>query len=162
MYNRNMYITEDKYLPLEIEVDKYPIMFVGMNPGKTRKGKYSSHVWDGDTLTSNLLREAVEPYTNIVLTNVCNYQEVSEEKLNEGMNDLLQLVLRLKPRKIICLGDFAYKHVEELRMNGGEMYQRYAERHVIKLPHPSYVVRFNKNRQEYINKIRKELDDLHT
>lgn len=148
MYNRNMYITEDKYLPLSIEVEERPVIFVGQNPGKTRKGKYSEYVWDGDTRTSNLLREAVEGYTNIVLTNVCNYQLMSTENVDEGMEDLKKMLDDLEPRKVIALGSYAYLALQVLKLDFP----------VKRLNHPSFIVRFNRDREEYITKIRKELE----
>lgn len=144
-----MYITEDKYLPLAIEVEERPVIFVGQNPGKTRKGKYSKHVWDGDTRTSNLLREAVDGYTNIVLTNVCNYQDMSDEHLEEGLEDLRKMIEDLEPKLIVCLGGFSRRYVLSLK----------PECRVVSLQHPSYVVRFNRNRQEYINNIRSQLGE---
>jgi len=142
-----MYTTEDKYLPLAIEVEERPTIIVGMNPGKTRNGKYSPYVWDGDTPTSNLLREAVESYTNIVLTNVCNYQTLTDENMRQGIEDLKQMIDDLEPKKIICLGSYAHDGINKINPIC----------EVVKLNHPSYIVRFNKDKQEYINKIREEL-----
>lgn len=151
-----MYTTEDKYQPLSIEVEERPTIFVGMNPGKTRKGKYSPYVWDGDTKTSNLLREAVEGYTNIVLTNVCNYQNVTISREMEGINDLIRLMRDLEPKKVICLGDYAYKTVTKLYID--LMLPDFGILNIKKFHHPSYIVRFQKDREEYINNIRKELE----
>lgn len=144
-----MYITEDKYLPLAIEVEERPTVFVGQNPGKTRKGKYSEYVWDGDTRTSSLLREAVDGYTNVVLTNVCNYQVMSDEHLQEGLIDLQKMIEDLEPKKIVCLGGFARRHVLSLK----------PECKVVSISHPSYIVRFNRDKEQYINNIRSQLSE---
>ena len=143
-----MYTTEEKYLPFEIKVSNKPIIVVGMNPGRTRISKHSPYVWDGDTPTSNLLRKIVKPYTNIVLTNVCNYQDMSTKNVDEGMNDLAKMFKDIKPRKVICLGAYAHLAVRVLD----------PKCEIRKFLHPSYVVRFKKDKEEYTSKIRKELE----
>lgn len=142
-----MYMTDEKYQPLAFEVEERPIIVVGQNPGKTRKGKYSPYVWDGDTPTSNLLRNVVKPYTNLVLTNICNYQVMTKEHVTEGIEDLRKMIDELEPKKIICLGSYAHLAVASLSLDVP----------IVKVMHPSYIIRFNKNREEYVKKIRKEL-----
>jgi hypothetical protein len=149
-----MYTTKDKYLPLLIKVKKNPTIIVGQNPGKTREGKYSPYVWDGDTRTSNLLREAVKGHGNLILTNICNYQKIDLDTRIEGWQDFIEMFNQYQPKKIICLGEYAFRDIEMLATTKRIRASGNSGTAIYKLQHPSYIVRFNKDREEYIKEKR--------
>jgi uracil-DNA glycosylase family 4 len=119
-----------------------PVLIVGQNPGRQRRGEQTNIVWEGNR-SSDLLQWVIAGQDNIYLTNVCNYQEMTPERIEEGVYDLSVLISTLKPRVIICLGAFAHLAVAQLEM-------KYPIR---KFLHPSYIARFNKDRDEYKRKI---------
>lgn len=77
---------------------------------------------------------------------------MTHENVLEGIQELTNLIQEFQPRKIICLGNFAYRTVISLVAT-----DRIQDVDIVKLPHPSYIVRFNKDKQEYKLKIRKEV-----
>lgn len=131
--------------------DGRPVLIVGQNPGKQRANQKTNVVWEGNK-SSDLLMSIISDLENIYLTNVCNYQEMTDFQLEEGIIDLKKLIEALKPRVIICLGLFAKGHVQEMEPISP----------VVEFVHPSYVVRFNKDRNEYRESIRKVIQNKGT
>lgn len=125
---------------------KPPVFIVGQCPGRQRKHEQTHVVWEGNR-SSDLLEEAVEGLGDLYFTNICNYQDPTLEEVHEGMLDLERKIVKLNPRKIICLGEYAYSRV--IQLPGME--------DVVKLPHPSFIMRFHKNKQEWIQQLRKAI-----
>lgn len=128
-----------------------PTLIVGQNPGRQRLGEESHVVWEGNR-SSDFLMECLFEVPNTILTNVCLYQRMTHENVLEGIQELTNLIQEFQPRKIICLGNFAYRTVISLVAT-----DRIQDVDIVKLPHPSYIVRFNKDKQEYKLQIRKEV-----
>lgn len=130
------------------------VMVVGMCPGRQRKKDVNCEVWHGNR-SGDLMEEAVAGAKNLYLTNVFNYRTTRELKdsktlIEKGVSELLSDIRRMKPVKIICMGNFAYNHVFELISPRSKI-------KIVKLPHPSFVIRFNKGRQLLIDHIREEV-----
>lgn len=134
-----------KFATISIDVKENPVFIVGINPGRQRKSQQTYRVWEGNR-SGDLVMEAIDGYDNLFLTNVCNYQdaELNEEKYEEGLEDLLKNIIELKPKRIICLGAMPHLAVRILS----------PPCEVVKLMHPSFIVRFNKDRKAYIKKLR--------
>lgn len=131
----------ERFKEKSIYLGQNPTLIVGQNPGRQRKGEQTKTVWEGNR-SSDLLNWVLDGQRNVYLTNVCNYQEMTPELVDEGMYDLSVLIVTLQPSVIICLGAYAHLAVASFEMS-------YPIR---KLLHPSYIVRFNKDRDEYKQK----------
>lgn len=116
----------------------HPVLIVGQNPGRQRIGQQTGIVWEGNR-SADLLKWVIGTKTNIYLTNVCNYREMTPKNVEEGLYDLKVLIDDLQPKKIICLGGYAYLKVKKLGFDIP----------IQKLPHPSFITRFNKDREFY-------------
>ena len=126
----------------------HPVMIIGQNPGRQRKAHQTGVVWEGNR-SGDFITEVCEDYglDNVILTNVCNYQEMTAERIEEGLNDIVNMTMMFQVRKFVCLGDFAYNHLKTIGVDP------------IKLEHPSFILRFNRNREEYINRLVKAVRD---
>lgn len=122
---------------------------MGQNPGRQRRDERTETVWEGNR-SADLVNWILDGQVNVYLTNVCNYQKVTPERVEEGMYDLRILISDLKPSVIICLGAYAHLAVASLDV-------KYPIR---KLLHPSYIVRFNKDRDEYRHKFLRAMNRL--
>lgn len=118
----------------------HPILIVGQNPGKQRKNEETSIVWEGNK-SADLLKWVLAGRDNIYLTNICNYREMTPEHIQEGLYDLGILIEQLQPRQIVCLGGISYNYVSKLF--------EWTDIDIVKLPHPSFIVRFQKDREQY-------------
>lgn len=125
-----------------VGVTENPVLIVGQNPGRQRQGQQTGIVWEGNR-SSDLLRWVLAGQSNYILTNVCNYREITPERVLEGLEDIMQLIRIHRPRIIICLGGYA--HVAMTNLDEVD----YFEIQVRKLPHPSFIARFNKDREKY-------------
>jgi len=140
-----------------LNVAEHPTLIVGQNPGHNRDGTHTGTVWEKNR-SARLLHEAIDGRDNIILTNICNYTEITPERLSEGMFDISKLIRKYKPENIICLGEYAFRHIEA--MCAGRMIRPSGYSIAIyKLHHPSYIARFNKDKDEWINKVREILDN---
>lgn len=129
-----------------------PIFIVGLGPGKQRKNEKTQCVWEGNR-SGDLLQEIIVGYSNLYLTNVVNYYvkgKFSEEILKDGLENLRKDIVKFDPKKIICLGAFAYKSVLKVKGN-------FDENKIVQYQHPSYIIRFNKSRKDYVELLRNEL-----
>jgi uracil-DNA glycosylase len=137
---------EVKFNDIKFKVDKNPILIIGQNPGRQRLNEQTFNVWEGNR-SSDFLKKCLRSEINYILTNVCNYQLITDERIQEGINDIVSLVDLYKPCKIICLGNFSYQHVKKVLNNDIE---------ITKFNHPSYIVRFNKNKETYERKLHEQ------
>jgi uracil-DNA glycosylase len=126
-----------KFKTVWVNVADNPVIIVGQNPGRQRFSKQDFTVWSGNR-SGDLLTGCLTNCDNYVLTNVCNYQDMTEQNISDGLKDLQVMISVLSPRKIICLGNFAYDYVKSMTLVP-----------VIKLEHPSYIARFNKDKADY-------------
>lgn len=141
--------------PKFISVTSHPILVIGEKMGRQRAGQ-DRYALEGNG-TGDFVHEAIGERGNIILTNIVNYYyEGNFDKkrhVEEGLQDIIQLVLRYKPRKIITLGGIARDYIANM--------QRYIFKdiRVVSLPHPSWVNRFKRrNRLTYIKQLSDELD----
>lgn len=142
-----------KYQKREINVKKNPIMIIGMCPGRVRKGE-DLIVFHGNR-TGDFIEEIIKPYDNLVLTNIFNYYvdgKPSEEIIENGKKQLAADIEHYKPMLIICLGHFAFNNLPELKTHTV----------ITKVTHPSWFLRFNKNKEEYKKMFRELLNEGET
>jgi uracil-DNA glycosylase len=124
-----------------------------MCPGKQRRRDRNHEVFHGNR-TGDLVEEVVGDYGNVFLTNVFNYWthgKIKKEIILLGMKELKEDIKFFEPQKIICLGNFAFDKVcsiEGLKMT------------IIKLPHPSYILRFNKDIENYKERLKEAIRGL--
>ncbi len=138
-----------------IDVTTNPVLIVGQNPGRQRKGSETCVVWEGNR-SADLLAWVLDGQSNIYLTNVCNYQEITPERVAEGKGSLSRLIGDLQPSHVLCLGHWSYKHVIDLQANGLIPLNLW----IAELPHPSWVARFNKDRSQYRETVIRYLNRL--
>lgn len=139
-----------KFKPKFIKVKKKPVLIVGQNPGRQRSGD-TGVVWEGNR-SAFLLEEALEDRKNIILTNVCNYQQVTPSRLKRGVSDVVDMVRDYRPRMVLCLGKLSYNESRQA-LNKSEMYN------IQYLPHPSFVLRFyNDQVDEWIQELREIIE----
>jgi uracil-DNA glycosylase family 4 len=132
-------------------------MIVGMCPGRQRHGDNNRKVFHGNR-TGDLVEKAIEGLHGIYLTNIFNTYCPGEDMkdiadvVEKGIQDLRKEILLIEPKKIVCLGDFAAKGVMKALNNLGK------PNPIVRcLPHPSYVIRFNKGTEDLVKKIRAEV-----
>lgn len=129
------------------------IMIIGICPGKQRKNNSNFEVFHGNR-TGDFIENIIKNKKNIYLTNILNYTHKST--LSNREIELAKLKLRIKiniikPIKIICLGNTVKKIL--LSMINEEKVK------CIFLEHPSFILRFNKDIENYKNKFEKELEN---
>ena len=143
---------DSKFTTKPIRLRDHPVFIVGEKPGKQRAGQQTGVVWEGNR-SGDFIMDITEQGSNMYLTNVCNYQDPTPEQKKEGLKDLEADILKLKPNKAICLGVEARVAMAQI-----------ATRHLIPinlvfLDHPSYVLRFNKDVEEYKTKLIRHLEE---
>lgn len=132
-------------------VDPNKVVFiVGETPGKPKKDPSDNLCWNGGR-SGSLIKNLTKDCKNLLLTNSYNYYcETKEERewaKRRGKLDLLGLVYQYKPIKIIALGEYAAGVIEELKF----------DILTVKLRHPSYILRFNKDVERYGLKLLEEI-----
>lgn len=129
-----------KFNPVSIGELNRPVFIVGQCPGKQRKKDKNCEVFYGNR-TGDFIRDILKDKTNIYLTNVFNYyvDKIDKEIIDKGLKELLNDVLTYNPQKIICLGNFSFDCISKVVKN----------REVFRLVHPSFILRFNKDKEKY-------------
>ena len=123
---------------------------VGMCPGHQRKKDATNIVWEGNK-SGDLMQDIIKSFNNIYITNIFNYytdSTISRELIDEGLNELKVDITNLKPKKIICFGNFAFKEVNNLQLKNVE---------ITKVVHPSYILRFNMDKIKYVAETRSKI-----
>ncbi len=133
-----------KFEKKRIRVSSKPIMIIGVKPGKQRMGERTYKVWEGNR-SGDFINNIVKDLKNILLTNVCNYKDPTPPKRTLGIYELISDIKINKPRKIICLGKHPFNIVKQYKLD--EKFK------TVKLLHPSYVLRFNKDVKNYRKKL---------
>jgi len=140
-----------------IENDFAVIFIVGLYPGNIRKSCKEKLVFHGNK-SGDFIEKILKNERDLYITNLCNIKITDETSdtlkyrlLDIGRKILLNDIKDANPLKILCLGKDV-KHdvdiiIKKLNMNIP----------VIEIEHPSYILRFNKNKVKYKNKILHEL-----
>lgn len=118
-----------------------------MNPGRQRGGNEEPICWQNNR-SADLINKIIGERENIILTNACQYREMTELTMSLGIEDLTNLIIKYKPVKVICLGVYADTVVKSI---GYQMAR-------IKFAHPSFILRFAKDVDLYTKQLREELD----
>ena len=128
------------------------IFIIGHCPSKQRKKDSTRKVFEGNAV-GDLIQEIIKDFENIHLTNIINeyVPEITEELYIKGSEELLDEIKTLKPYKAICLGDIAKKHLTKLIKNEN------LEKELITIHNPGYILRFNKDKEEYKTKFKEKL-----
>lgn len=142
-----------RYEDVFIDVTKNPTIIIGQNPGNQRKGTFNGKCWHGNR-SADLLRSVIDGSENIVLTNACQYREMTDKQAEDGQYDLSVLINELQPFKIICLGNYSFNVVKHLMQNGFIKCKNGTSMSVYRLDHPSYIIRFNKDKPEWEEKLK--------
>lgn len=121
-------------------------ILVGINPGRQRLNERTGVAWEGNK-SADFLLSCLDGAENILLTNVCNFQNMDRYQMVQGIRDLKWNLVAMDPGIVICLGEVPMKVVMSLEYRFN----------VHKLPHPSYIVRFNKDKKKYRDDLRKLL-----
>ncbi len=117
-----------------------PVFIVGMWPGRQRYSLQSRRVWEGNR-SADFIQEILEGQTNLYLTNITNFRvaQMTDNLIKKGLKKLLTDIKELKPRRIICLSNFTYSTLRREKV----------KTKLIRLPHPSFILRFNRSRELY-------------
>lgn len=118
------------------------VFIIGESPPKRqRKKDVNWEVFHG-TRTGDFIEELVKDHWNVFLTNICLHQNKTELNVQIGINQLEREFHELPPRAIVLLGGFAKKHFD---LHFKNKYWILRETQIHYLPHPSWVLRFNKD-----------------
>jgi uracil-DNA glycosylase len=132
-----------KFQNKKINIIKNPIFIIGINPGNQRKFEQTNIVWEGNR-SADFLLSILQNIDNLFLTNLYNYQDKCIKKyIIDGLNDLQKNINLYNPNKIICLGNIVFYYVQKLKY----------DKKIINFYHPSYILRFKKDKIKYKNKI---------
>lgn len=130
------------------------VFLIGWCPGKQRKKDNNFEVFHGNR-TGDFIEKMIADCKSVYLTNVFNYyvDEITDEMYDQGLKELKEDILALKPYKCILLGRVASLRVRKLC---SEMNLKVS---LTDLEHPSYVLRFNKDKDIYTTKLKKVLNE---
>jgi len=137
-----------KFKPREVNViDKNRvIMVVGETPGRPKKNSTNEYVWM-EQRAGSFLRKLVKDCQNLILTNSYNYYCITQEERTKaqaiGKIELIALIEQYKPVKIVALGNYAYDTLMSLQV----------KLNVIKMYHPSFILRFAYDTSKYKRKL---------
>lgn len=137
---------EVKFQDKQINVTENPVLIVGQNPGRQRNNSKTFVNWEGNR-SADFLAWCIEGLDNLYLTNACNYQQMTEDRITEGSVELRAKIDVLKPKRIITLGEFASFIVADINPDVP----------ITHFFHPSFMVRFNKDKGEYKEQIRRAI-----
>lgn len=138
-----------KFTPKTVNARLGCVMIVGQNPGNQRPGQRTNIVWEGNK-SADLLLKAIDGIDNLFITNICNYQDpLDRSRISEGLDDLRKAVEVYQPERIVCIGARAHLAVMAT----------VPQIHIRKLTHPSYVIRFGKDQQRWIDRLRRAIQE---
>lgn len=139
-----------KHSTIEMNVIKNPVFIVGQCPGRPKKSDISPKVWQGNR-AGKVMQEIVKDFENLYLTNIMNYYvkgKIQKDQLETGISELVDDIEKFRPKSIVCFGDFAYKQIIDV-----------TPINAFKVIHPSYVLRFKLNKEEYIKMCRQTIKE---
>lgn len=125
-----------------------------MCPGKQRKRVKKKPVFHGNK-TGDFVEEILKDEENIFLTNVFNkyIDKITDTIISNGVYALQRDIEQQKPALIICMGRFAEKHIAKLQIENIP---------IISIVHPSYIIRFGKDKNIYKQTILKLIREAQT
>lgn len=141
-----------KFKSMRVGVGKNPVFVVGQCPGRQRKKNETFNVWEGNR-SGDLMQEIIKGLDNIFLTNIVNVWsdgEIAPGQIQDGLNELTRDVKDMEPVGIMCIGAFAKRHVET----------SIKHKNIAFAKHPSYIIRFGKNREKYMSEVRAMIQGL--
>ena len=126
-----------------------PIVFVvGERPGKREHASASTPVW-AESKSGRVMRVIVGNIPNVYLTNIVNSWQEDQLTFLDHFKRLQDDIKKHKPKKILCFGEFSYRHVKKMKVGKAV---------IEKFEHPSYVLRFKtKEIEKYIEEVRQSL-----
>lgn len=133
---------KDRY----IEVTERPVIIVGERPGRQRPKDSNQECFHGNR-TGDFVESVIDGMKNIILTNTQQEYYSGSLRLTgtehvNGITALTALIRKVNPKRVICLGKYAHESV----MNIVHFRQ---DCEVTSLPHPSWTLRFNKDKKVY-------------
>jgi|SRR5205085_7637243 hypothetical protein len=132
-----------------IAVKASPTIIVGECPGRQRQRNANNQVFHGNR-TGDFIEALIEGKSNIILTNANNFP--ASQSTAQGAFELLSLILKYQPKKVILLGRKARLALDLVI----DPTMRFFETKCF--DHPSYRLRFNRNVEEYRQELLKELE----
>ena len=131
------------------DILEFPVFIIGISPGKQRKGNKNYIVWEGNR-SGDFLFNSLKDINNLYFTNMSNYINPTAEELYSGIRELRLDIAFYKPRLVILLGNktlaLCCTHIVPFHSINMCYFQ-----------HPSYILRFNKDKVKYINSIREAI-----
>ena len=124
-----------------------PIFIVGINPGKQRREFKTKIVWEGNK-SGDYINNLIKSIPNLYLTNICNFSKLNNKNIYKGLLKLTYDILYYSPIKIVCLGNIPTYCCSKINI---------LDIKIVSLKHPSYILRFNKNKRQYEQKLLREL-----
>lgn len=121
-----------------------PVFLVGQIPGVQREGHKNRIVFEGNRTGDFITYQILPNVSYVYLTNISNYYTYGtfiKKYIDKGLNELKADLKFYNPSKVITLGNFAYNHFKIKRWTN--LFN------VVLLPHPSHILRFNKDINEY-------------
>lgn len=121
------------------------VFLVGMCPGRQRISARNFLALQGNK-TGDLVSEAIQGIPNIYLTNIFNVltKNPTKEMIARGLFKLKEDIADLEPVKIVLLGRWTEEQFLKLEL----------DKPYIALEHPSFILRFNKDKAEYLMRLR--------
>lgn len=132
-------------------IGKGTTFIVGFGPGKQRRNEQSGIVWEGNK-SGDIMQEIIKGKKDLFLTNAQNVWtdgEITDEMWEKGFRSLQANVNLKKPKKILAFGGVAAKMCHRLKLP--------EKCEIVEFVHPSYIVRFNKDRDEYIKAVKETI-----
>lgn len=127
-------------------------MIIGFGPGKQRKTEQTLNVWEGNK-SGDIMQEILKGRKDYFLTNAQNWyvhaDVVPEKCWEDGFKELQADTDRIQPVRILAFGNVAAKAAHRLTVP--------KECKIYEFVHPSYIVRFNKDRKKYIKEVQEAL-----
>ena len=135
-----------------------PIFFVGVAPGRQRKKEQTRKAWEGNK-SSDLMNDATKHCKNAVYTNISNEYiptrkiSIDDDAIIAGSKKLASLILHYKPHKILLFSTFTARAFKKHVQSNAQLSTHIENTAIIELQHPSYVLRFNKDKTAWIKEV---------
>jgi hypothetical protein len=143
-------MTMQKTRPREINISLEPTFIIGQCPGRYIKQQTTFYDWDDMGRSGSFLNKIIKDIDNLYLTNIYHYpiSKPSQKIILEGVMELAYDFIKYEPSKIVCLGNFAYDVMKKYFISDSIVDI------VFKVEHPSYILRFNKDKDKYKRNLR--------
>lgn len=141
-----------KFKTRNINITKNPIFIIGQCPGNQRKADSNKQVFHANR-TGDFIEKIIKNKKNIYLTNLFNYLidgDITDEIIKKGLSELIKDIKKYKPRKLIVLGNIAFNAINKST-------SAYTTLPITSMRHPSFILRFNKDKRWYKTRLLKEI-----